>query len=53
VQGCETTAMPEPGKLVASRLGYFVRPGKHAMTPIDWTAYLDFADIWFKHHKRK
>jgi dienelactone hydrolase len=53
VLGCEATAVPEPGKLVDSRLGYFIRPGKHAMTPIDWTAYLDFADIWFKHNKRK
>jgi hypothetical protein len=40
--------MPESGKLSAERLGYFIRPGKHAMTPDDWKVYLDFADKWLK-----
>jgi hypothetical protein len=44
VEGLEAKTMPEPGKLVASRLGYFVRPGKHSMTREDWKAFLDFAD---------
>jgi hypothetical protein len=36
--------MPEPGKLLASRLGYFLRPGKHSMTRQDWEAFWTFAD---------
>ena len=32
----------------AGRLGYWVRPGKHAMTPDDWAAYLTWADKWVK-----
>ena len=38
-------ATPEPiSKLLPSRLGYFVRPGKHSMNREDWGAFLDFAD---------
>ncbi|WP_439622124.1 glucuronyl esterase domain-containing protein [Gemmata sp.] len=40
--------MPETGRLAAERLGYFLRTGKHAMTPADWKAYLEFADVWLK-----
>lgn len=29
-------------------LHYFVRPGSHAMTPVDWAAYLDFMDRHWK-----
>lgn len=47
--GLDATAMPEPGKLVASTLGYFIRPGKHSTTPEDWNAFLNFAD---KHLKK-
>ncbi len=39
-----TLAMPATGHLVGDRLGYHIRPGKHAMTPDDWTVFLDFAD---------
>ena len=39
--------MPEVGRLVNSRLGYFIRPGKHAMTRADWKVFLDFADKQF------
>jgi hypothetical protein len=42
--GLDAKAMPEPGKLVKSRLGYFIRPGKHSMTAEDWKAFLAFAD---------
>jgi hypothetical protein len=38
--------MPAPGQLLASRLGYFIRPGGHAMTRADWKAWLDYADQW-------
>jgi hypothetical protein len=36
--------MPEPGKLVDSRLGYYIRPGKHSMRAEDWKVFLDFAE---------
>ena len=49
VTGIEETAMPPTDKLVGDRLGYHIRPGKHAMEPRDWTVFLDFAD---KHLKR-
>ena len=42
--GLEAQRMPEPGKLIDSKLGYFIRPGKHSMTREDWKAFLDFAD---------
>jgi hypothetical protein len=38
--------MPRQGKLSAERLGYFIRAGQHAMTPADWTVYMDFTDRW-------
>lgn len=41
-------AKPPAGVLSKGRLGYWVRPGQHAMTPADWAAYLDFADVWLK-----
>jgi hypothetical protein len=44
--------MPEPGKLIDSTLGYYIRPGKHSMTRLDWAAFLDFADRHF-HRVRK
>ncbi|HUY88563.1 MAG TPA: acetylxylan esterase [Pirellulales bacterium] len=45
--GLDARQMPEPGKLVDSTLGYFIRPGKHSMTRIDWQAFWDFADKQF------
>jgi hypothetical protein len=35
---------PEPGRLIDSKLGYFIRPGKHSMTRADWKVFLDYAD---------
>ena len=43
-EGLAATEMPPSRKLVDSRLGYFIRPGKHSMTTEDWGAFLDFAD---------
>ena len=40
----EAKEMPEPGRLVDSNLGFFIRPGKHSTTPEDWRTFLDFAD---------
>lgn len=48
VKGLEADAMPAPGTLIDSRLGYWIRTGKHAMTPDDWTIFLKFADKWLK-----
>ncbi len=48
VAGLEAEAYPEENQLIASRLGYWVRPGKHDMTPDDWKTYLAFADRWLK-----
>jgi len=44
VQGLEADRMPEPNRLIDSRLGYHIRPGKHSMGPEDWQVFLDFAD---------
>jgi hypothetical protein len=48
VEGCAAERMPEVDTLVNSRLGYWIRPGKHAMSPPDWKTYMDFADKWLK-----
>jgi hypothetical protein len=42
--GLEAREMPEVGKLVDSKLGYYIRPGKHSMTRGDWSVFLDYAD---------
>lgn len=39
---------PALNALLNERLGYFIRPGKHAMTTPDWKAWLDYADRWLK-----
>jgi hypothetical protein len=44
VEGLNLKQMKPDQPLINSRLGYFIRPGKHSMTPIDWDAFLDFAD---------
>jgi hypothetical protein len=48
VEGLSAERMPEPGRLVDSRLGYFIRPGKHSMGKEDWRVFLDFADKHLK-----
>jgi dienelactone hydrolase len=45
--GLKAQAMPAEGTLVDSTLGYFIRPGKHSMSRVDWEAFLDFADKHF------
>lgn len=44
VEGLEADKPPPMGKVLESRLGYFIRAGKHSMTREDWKAFLDFAD---------
>ena len=48
VEGLTAANFPPENTLIDSRLGYWVRPGKHAMGPDDWGAYLTFADKWLK-----
>ena len=43
-KGIEAKELPPKGKLVDSVLGYYIRPGKHSMTKLDWEVFLDFAD---------
>lgn len=45
--GLDAKQMPEPGKLIDSTLGYYIRPGKHSMTKEDWKVFLAFADKHF------
>lgn len=42
--GLGAKTRPELNKLLNSRLGYWIRPGKHQMTRDDWQVFLDFAD---------
>jgi hypothetical protein len=46
--GLDTKEMPPLNTLVDSKLGYFIRPGKHSMTKDDWKVFCDFADKWLK-----
>jgi dienelactone hydrolase len=48
-EGLAGGARPEMNKLIDSRLGYFIRTGKHAMTRADWQVFLDYADKHLKH----
>jgi hypothetical protein len=42
--GFDAKSLPPLGQLVNSRLGYFIRSGKHSMTREDWQAFWDYAD---------
>jgi hypothetical protein len=44
VKGLEITTMPPLNQLAGERLGYYIREGKHSMTPSDWKVFMDFAD---------
>ncbi len=44
VEGLSAKAMPPSGQLVDSRLGYYIREGRHSMTADDWAVFLNFAD---------
>ena len=43
-EGLEAKEPPPLQQLVNSKLGYYIRPGRHSMTREDWGAFLDFAD---------
>ena len=46
--GLGATVRPAEEKPLNSRLGYFIRPGTHAMTKAEWDVWLDYADQWLK-----
>jgi hypothetical protein len=45
-EGLAAEAKPEMNKLIDGRLGYFIRPGKHAMTRADWEIFIQYCDKW-------
>jgi (4-O-methyl)-D-glucuronate---lignin esterase len=45
-EGLYQQVTPTVGQVLKSRLGYFIREGKHRVTKEDWTAWLDYADVW-------
>ena len=47
--GLSADTMPQPGTLVNSHVGFYLRTGKHAMTADDWKIFLDYADKQFGH----
>src|SRR6266404_3213853 len=46
VEGVDIKEPPPLRLLVDSRLGYYIREGKHSMTADDWNVFMDFADRW-------
>jgi hypothetical protein len=44
VGGLDAKQIPPINHLVDSRLGYWIRPGKHSMTRQDWQIFYSFAD---------
>jgi hypothetical protein len=42
-EGLAPGGMPEPGRLVSSNLGYYIRTGVHSMGPEDWDVFYAFA----------
>jgi hypothetical protein len=48
VEGVRTSKLPPSEQLVDSRLGYYIRPGKHSMTTGDWKIFLDYADKYLQ-----
>lgn len=42
--GLTAQSRPPLNQLISSRIGYWIRPGEHDITPHDWEAHLDFAD---------
>ena len=46
-KGLDSQSRPEVDRLLDTPLGYYIRPGKHAMTTGDWKVFLTFADKHF------
>jgi hypothetical protein len=47
VEGLAAKQMPSQRHLVDSRLGYYIREGRHSMTADDWEVFMKFADRHF------
>lgn len=43
-EGVNTPVFPGENKLIDSKLGYFIRPGKHDMTETEWRVWMAFCD---------
>lgn len=52
VEGIAQTEWPQPQHLVLSRIGYYLRPGKHDVTAEDWKIMLTFADRYLKKRRK-
>ena len=50
-EGLDAAEMPPLRQLVDSRLGYYIREGKHSMTADDWEVFMNFADRHFTKKK--
>ncbi len=48
VEGISQTDWPPPRRLISSRIGYYLRPGKHDVTLEDWEEMIAFADLHLK-----
>jgi hypothetical protein len=46
--GLGTNDFPEQGKIAGGTLAYFIRAGKHSMTPEDWKVFRAFAKARFR-----
>jgi len=42
VEGLAADKMPQENRLIPSRLGYHIRPGKHSMSKQDWQVWLTY-----------
>ena len=51
VEGIEVRSMPPLGKLIDSRLGYYIREGGHTCDRDYWNVFIDFADKHFKKNR--
>ena len=52
VEGLAAKEMPPHGRLVDSRLGYYIRKGNHSMTAGDWEVFMNFAGHHFGRQAR-
>jgi hypothetical protein len=44
----ETEGPPLDKPLITGSLGFLYHTGAHAILPVDWQAFLDFAEKYFK-----
>jgi hypothetical protein len=47
-EGLAAREFPPPRQLVDSRLGFYIREGKHSMTTDDWGVFMNFADAQWR-----